>query len=172
MHPPSHSGPRRYDALDHAGYLDARQLKQLAMEILNEYYPPHGARVRRQGWVRGDQLPGASRRRMSPSLSAGKPGLNTATVRPAPASPAKRFIPGYVGEPIVGHVTALKNPDGSWVAPGGKFQPGAHLALRPFYGVPGRSPVIRARSGTRRRSRRPSRSRPRTTGCRARSSAR
>jgi hypothetical protein len=94
---------------------------------------------------------------MSPSLSTGKPGaapakptviqvrahtraapvkataLNTETVRPAQVSPAKRFVPNYVGEPIAGHVQGLQNPDRSWVKPGGKFQPGAHLALRPYY---------------------------------------
>ena len=108
---------------------------------------------------------------MSPSLSTGKPGLNTATVRPAPVSPAKRFVPGYVGEPIAGHVTALRNPDGSWVAPGGKFQPGAHLALRPFYGAwPGGRSEHAVERGAGRGGE--AASRPRTTGCRGRSSAR
>jgi hypothetical protein len=74
---------------------------------------------------------------VSPSLATGKTGaapkgaaLNTATVRPAQVSTVQRFVPHYLGEPVAGHA---QNPDGSWVAPGGKFQPGAHLALRPYY---------------------------------------
>lgn len=66
--------------------------------------------------------------------SAGKePPLNTATVRPAQVSPAKRFVPHYVGEPVAGYTHGLQNPDRSWAKPGGKAMPGATLAERPYY---------------------------------------
>ena len=61
------------------------------------------------------------------------PGLNTETVKPADTSSVQRFAPHFVGEPVAGSVGAFKNPDGSWVNPGTKPQPGAYIAERPFY---------------------------------------
>ena len=109
---------------------------------------------------------------MSPSLSAGKPGLNTATVRPAQVSPAKRFVPHYIGEPIAGHATGLKNPDGSWVAPGGKFQPGASSRCAPTTRIGSRPTTApgRRRSSTQWNAAQVAAAKQiqaRTTGCRA-----
>jgi len=69
----------------------------------------------------------------APQAKPAAPSSSTQSVQPVDRSTVKRFAPNFATEPVAGHVQGLRNPDGSWVKPGGKFQPGAHLALRPYY---------------------------------------